>query len=135
MRKEANMQDQLILIVEDDDELATLTGLMLKRAGFTAHRVASGQEAIDFIEQTRSDVVLLDLHLPEVNGWKVLERIHEIYGEGTIPVIVTTAYSDGANRLIGKLQEVRHYLIKPFEATALAEVVGEALTKPEPESS
>jgi CheY-like chemotaxis protein len=119
-----------ILIVEDTPEFAKLTQLTLKRIGLTSYHVIDGENAVEYLQQRRPDLVLLDLNLPGMSGWQVLDQIIALYGEQTIPVIVTTAYSDGANRVIGKLQNVYKYMIKPFQPRELIQVVQEALGLP-----
>ena len=115
------------LLVEDTQEMADLVIIVLKRIGVSVHHANNGQAAIEYIDQHQPDIMLLDLNLPGVNGWDVLKHLYARYGEGTVPVIVTSAYSDGANRLIGKLQEVRRYLIKPFSPQELMRTVSEVL--------
>lgn len=123
----ANDRNQYgILLVEDTPEMADLTLLTLKRAGFGAYHVSDGDEAIEFLSQYRPDLVLLDLNLPGKSGWQVLEFMVERHGN-TIPVIVTTAMGDSANRVIGKLQDVVRYLVKPFPPSELTRAVEEAL--------
>ena len=119
--------DYLILIVEDTVEFAKLSQMILGRIGLQTHHAVDGDEAVTFIEHTRPDLVLLDLNLPGKSGWQVLESLYERYGDRSVPIIVTTAYSDGANRVIGKLQDVEHYLVKPFPPKVLQEAVQNAL--------
>ena len=74
------------------------------------------------------DLVLLDLALPDMAGWKVLDTIKEQQrGEKLPAIIVISAYSDAANRLMGKLQSVHSYLIKPFRPDDVEKVVANAL--------
>lgn len=119
-----------VLIVEDTPEFARLTQLTLKRIGLSSHHAMDGENAVDYLQKHRPDLVLLDLNLPGMSGWQVLDQIIALYGERTIPVIVTTAYSDGANRVIGKLQNVYKYMIKPFQPRELILVVQQALGLP-----
>ena len=100
-----------ILVVEDTPEMSELTLLTLERGGFNATLVEDGESAIDYLEDNQPDLVLLDLNLPGVNGWDVMKFITKKYGSGKIPVIVTSAYGDKANRVIGKLQNVHQYMI------------------------
>jgi two-component system alkaline phosphatase synthesis response regulator PhoP len=128
MRIMANdRSDFLILLVEDTPEMAQLTQLTLQRYGFESYHVADGDQAIAFLREYRPHLVLLDLNLPGISGWQVLEYMTDLYGEGSVPVIVTTAQGDSANRVIGKLQEVVRYLVKPFAPNQLAEAVEKAL--------
>ena len=87
-----------------------------------------GTKAYDRFYKLKPDVLLLDIGLPDMTGWKLLESIKEENDERHMPkVIVITAYGDPANRLIGKLQNVHDYLIKPFTADEVEKVVLGAL--------
>ncbi len=77
----------------------------------------------------RPDLVLLDIGLPDMTGWQLLDYIREKRGKANMPaVIIITAYGDPANRLVGKLQNVRDYLIKPFTADEVEKVVMKVLS-------
>jgi len=116
-----------ILVVEDTPEMAQLTLLSLERGGFKGIHAEDGETAMKYLEDTKPDLILLDLNLPGVSGWDVMKYIVEHHGTGTIPVIVTTAYGDSTNKVIGKLQNVYKYLVKPFKPTELIATVEEAL--------
>jgi len=119
--------DAIILLVEDDPDISRLTLHMMSRAGLKAAHVDSGSAAISYLEHTKPDLILLDLNLPEVHGWQVLEFAKDKYGETGFKVVVTTANADAANRVIGKLQLVVGYLIKPFTPDKLVKAINEAL--------
>ena len=106
--------DFQILMIEDTIEYATLNLLVLKKAGFRVQHAPDGETAIKYIDALHPDVILLDLNLPRVTGWDVLKHLYSTYGEGAAKVIVTTAYSDSANKLVGKLQHIDKYLTNPF---------------------
>lgn len=116
-----------ILMVEDTEEYAKLNIMVLKRQGFEVVYAHDGQSAIDAINQAKPDVMLLDLNLPMMSGWEVLEHLYRTHGEGSTQVIVTSAYGDTANRLVGKLQSVTRYLIKPFTPQDLVHAIDTAL--------
>jgi len=108
-----------VLVVEDTQEFADIARMILTRANIESHHANSGEEAIIYLESERPDLILLDLNLGDITGWDVLEFVTSQYGQNSIPVIVTTAHSDPANRLVGKLQEIASYLVKPFSAQQL----------------
>ncbi|GAB5492438.1 MAG: hypothetical protein Phog2KO_26530 [Phototrophicaceae bacterium] len=116
-----------ILVVEDTPEMSELTLLTLERGGFTSTLVEDGESAIDYLEGNQPDLVLLDLNLPGVDGWDVMKFITQKYGAGKVFVIVTSAYGDNANRVIGKLQSVHKYMIKPFKPLDLIATIEDAL--------
>ena len=98
-----------VLVVEDDDAIASplLTGL--RREGYEPVRVATGQEALDLIHGV--DLVLLDLGLPDIDGYEVCRRIRS---GSDIPVIVITARGDEIDRVVGLDLGADDYLVKPF---------------------
>lgn len=116
----------IILIVEDTLDFAEMTMHILERIGIQAFHTMTALEAIDFINQQCPDLILLDLNLPGMSGWEVLKHLNESNIEN-VPVIVTSAYSDSANRLVGKLQNVYKYMIKPFPPQDLMQTVREVL--------
>jgi two-component system, OmpR family, phosphate regulon response regulator PhoB len=116
-----------VLLVEDTPDLAEITIKALEHFGFSVDHAENGEQAIGLVDRRQPDVILLDLNLGGMNGWQVLEHVKQRYGQYEIPVIVTTAYSDKTNRIIGKLQYVRHYLVKPFTPSELYQVIRDVL--------
>lgn len=121
-------QPYFALITEDTEDIAGLMQLTLLGMGIDSHHAASGSLALDFLEQRTPDIMLLDIGMPGMNGWEVLEKVKERYPDTDFPVIVLTAFDDPANKLIGKLQaRVFRYITKPFDMDVLAQTVREAL--------
>ncbi|MBN1681544.1 MAG: response regulator [Anaerolineae bacterium] len=117
-----------VLIVEDTTELAEVLQVTLERMNLTVFCTTHGAEALDLATNEKPDLVLLDIALPDTTGWKVLDTIREQQKGGKGPLIVViTAYGDPANRLMGKLQGIHAYLIKPFKTDEVERVVAEAL--------
>lgn len=118
------VKDKKILIVEDAIELAEVIQATLERMGFQVFHETHGIKAIELFKTNRPDVVLLDIGLPDMIGWKLLDAIRELDKENRPHIVVITAYGDPANRLTGKLQDVDSYLIKPFMPDKVEQVVG-----------
>ena len=132
-RNGGNVKTPVILLVEDTDELAEVIQATLERLHMTIAHETHGAKAIDRFEALRPDVMLLDIGLPDMNGWQLLDTIKKKIeqGGGKMPsVVVMTAYGDPANRLVGKFQNVNEYLIKPFTPTEVERVVNKALGRP-----
>lgn len=124
---EAQPQPRKVLIVEDATELAEVIAATLERINITALHATHAERALEVYHAERPDLILLDLGLPDMTGWKIMDMIKE-ESESTQPVvIVITAHGDPANRLMGKLQGVHSYLIKPFTPNEVERVVYEAL--------
>ncbi len=123
----------LVFIVEDTTELAEVIQATLERMGMTTMHATHGERALSALKDVDPDVILLDISLPDMTGWKILDGLKEKYGDGTEPdskhptVIIISAYGDPANRLVGKLQGVYSYLIKPFTADEVEKIVTQAL--------
>jgi CheY-like chemotaxis protein len=116
-----------VLIIEDTTELAEVIQATLERKNMvTVHETHGGKALIRFSE-LNPEVVLLDIGLPDMTGWKFLETVKEKYKDRSPVIIIITAYGDPANRLVGKLQGVHDYLIKPFTSDEVERVVMSAL--------
>jgi CheY-like chemotaxis protein len=124
----AHSKPYFALIVEDTDDIARIMQITLDHLGIENAKVSTGPKALELVSQKIPDLILLDIGLPGMNGWEVLEAIKSGYPDAQFPVIVLTAFGDPANRLIGKFQtHVSHYFVKPFNVSDLAQAVREAL--------
>ena len=104
-----------ILIVEDEKPIAELIRLSLRRAGYHCQCVYNGLAAADVLERERFDLVLLDIMLPGVDGFSLLEYIRP---SGT-PVIFLTAKNAVNDRVRGLRMGAEDYIVKPFEVLEL----------------
>lgn len=121
----------LVLIVEDAVELAQISQITLSRLGLKTMHAVNGQRALEMLAEQTPDLMLLDIGLPGMNGWEVLERIKLDESAPEFPIIVLTAAGDPVNRLIGKLQErVKRYIVKPYSVDELKQAVREILELP-----
>lgn len=120
-------QSPSVLIIEDTTELGEVIQATLERMNMITAHETHGLKALSRYETMQPDIVLLDIGLPDMTGWKFLEAIKDKYKNHQPVIIVITAYGDPANRLVGKLQGVFDYLIKPFTASDVEKVVARAL--------
>lgn len=121
-----------VLIIEDTRELAEIIQLILRKHDtITTFTEADGQAAIQRFREVKPDLILLDLNLPDMRGWHVLDefkKIAEAEDDIIMPkVVITTAYGDPANRVMGKLQDIVTYLVKPFKPSEVEKVVMDSL--------
>ena len=101
-----------VLIVEDEARIASFLTKGLKAAGFTTHTTAAGREAVELALQTSFDLIILDVGLPDIDGFEVLERLR---GQGArTPIIMLTARSSVADRVAGLENGADDYMPKPF---------------------
>ena len=101
-----------VLIVEDEARIASFLTKGLKAAGFTTHTTAAGREAVELALQTSFDLIILDVGLPDIDGFEVLQQLRG-QGVGT-PVIMLTARSSVADRVAGLEGGADDYMPKPF---------------------
>ena len=118
-----------ILVVEDEDDLRLMTRLMFQsRTQVRVIEASTGEQAVEIIENEPVDVMLLDLRLPDMEGWDVLETLA---GKGLFPalpvVMVSAASTPSVASRLALERGVRGYVRKPFTAEELLAVVQNAL--------
>jgi DNA-binding response OmpR family regulator len=120
-----------ILIVEDDPDLLVVLRVNLSSAGFEPILAADGRTAVARVAAERPDAVLLDVMLPGIDGWQVLEQLH---AQGDrVPVIVCSAKKDSADIDRAMRLGAVDYLVKPFDVERLVDtVMGVAGHRPRP---
>ena len=119
-----------VLIVEDTVELAEIIQVTLEDLNLRVYHATHGNRALDLFHEVHPDLVLLDIALPDMTGWKVLETMREEQRGGKASkILVITAYGDPANRLMGKLQGIHGYLIKPLKREEIEKAVLSALSQ------
>lgn len=123
----ANQRPRKVLIVEDAVELAEVIAATLERINIQTHHETHVERALEAFAAYHPDVILLDISLPDKTGWKLLDEIKARPGTEQPIVVVITAHGDPANRLMGKLQGVYSYLVKPFTPDEVEAVVDRAL--------
>lgn len=106
-----------ILIVDDEKSLVKGLKYTLKREGFEVHAAYDGQEALDFLQENKVDIIILDLMLPKVDGLDVCRRIRQ-RGNKT-PIIMLTAKGDDVDKIIGLELGADDYMAKPFNPREL----------------
>jgi len=109
-----------VLVVDDDEAIRKLIAAILRRRSFTVDTVANGEEALRKLAEHHYSVMLLDLMMPRVDGYTVIERVREQKIDIVI-VIVTAAGASQVNAIDRSL--VRSVISKPFDVTQLVDVV------------
>ncbi|KWE65959.1 two-component system response regulator [Burkholderia ubonensis] len=116
----AHHAQPLVLIAEDELEIADILAAYFARSGFRTVHAADGRRALDLHLSIKPDLVLLDVQMPHVDGWKVLTEIRH---RGSTPVILLTALDQDLDKLMGLRIGADDYVVKPFNP---AEVVARA---------
>jgi DNA-binding response OmpR family regulator len=117
-----------ILLVDDERDLVFYTKLFLEEKGYEVTEAYDGQQALEVLETSRPDLVLLDVTMPRLSGWDVLKRMQEDPENVEIPVLMLTARSEDADKARGWELGVTWYQTKPFELDELAMVIERILT-------
>jgi len=107
----SNTPGPLILVVEDEIGIASILTAYLERDGMRARQVADGLQALSLFRQIRPDLVLLDIHLPGMDGLDLMRAIRQ---ERQTPVILVTAMADDVDKLLGLRMGADDYVVKPF---------------------
>ncbi len=110
------MKKQTILIVDDEPKIVRFIRTSLNLAGFDVLAAGSGSEALRVCEQEQPDLIILDLGLPDIDGFDVLRRIREY---STLPIVILTARDDEPSKVQGLELGADDYLTKPFGAREL----------------
>jgi DNA-binding response OmpR family regulator len=100
-----------VLVIEDDADIAFGVQTVLGRNGFEVTTAKEGREGLRAFHRKRPDIVVLDVGLPEMDGWTVLERIREL---SEVPVLMLTAHGQEADKVRGLRAGADDYLTKPF---------------------
>jgi len=116
------------LVVEDEDSIATLVRSYLERDGFTIIRARSGEEALKELERNPVRVVVLDIGLPDIDGFDVCSRIRE---HSRVPVVMLTARDEEPDRITGLELGADDYVTKPFSPRELLARVKAVLRRTE----
>jgi CheY-like chemotaxis protein len=119
-----------VLLVEDDPDTLQLLRLELRDMPLDIEQACSGTEAIAAIDRAVPELIFLDINLPDMRGWEVLDRFKADARLQTARIIVLTSHNDPVHRLIGSLQPITAYLSKPVAANELRQYVRDALRLP-----
>lgn len=117
-----------VLVVEDDAETLALLRLTLRGLPLEINHAGTGAAAVTYLADHQPDLVFIDLNLPDMRGWDVVERLKSDARQHRTHIIVLTSHAEPVNRLIGTLQPLTAYLNKPVQGDQLRAAVREALS-------
>jgi two-component system response regulator VicR len=119
---------KLILCIEDEQDMIDLIRLILNRRGFEVRGATRGKEGLEIIRIEHPDLILLDLMMPEMDGWEVYQQIKANEATRNIPVIVVTAKAQSIDKVLGlHIAKVDDYIAKPFSPQELLASVEKVL--------
>ncbi len=119
-----------ILCIEDEPEMIDLIRLILSRRGFEVEGAAGGKEGLEKVRQNPPDLVLLDLMMPDMDGWEVYQQMKAAEKTKNIPVIVVTAKAQSIDKVLGlHIAKVDDYISKPFSPQELLNSVDKVFSQ------
>lgn len=119
-----------IVCVEDEPEMIDLIRLILGRKGFDVVGANGGKAALGIIQEVKPDLILLDLMMPDMDGWEVYQQLKANQDLSSIPVIVVTAKAQSIDKVLGlHIAKVDDYISKPFSPQELMDSVDQILSR------
>ncbi len=113
-----------VVVIEDDPEMIELVKLILTKDGFEVLGAGNGRDGLGLIEEAQPGCVLLDLMMPDMDGWEVYQSMKADDMMKNIPVIIITAKSQSIDKVLGlHIAKVDDYITKPFTPTELVNSV------------
>jgi DNA-binding NarL/FixJ family response regulator len=103
-----------VLVVDDDPVICELVATTLAEHGYPTRRASDAREAIYLVQREAPDVVLLDVHLPDISGYQVCRRLRDDYGDGIGIILISGERKESMDRAAGLLLGADDYLVKPF---------------------
>jgi len=122
LKEKALLEEQRpknILIVDDDPTLLDMVQSFLTNEGYNASTCKDGTEALERVSSDALDLIILDLKLPDIDGYEVCKRIRQSPGQGNIPIIMLTGYTTVEDKIRGIEEGADDYITKPFHLSEL----------------
>ena len=118
-----------VLYIEDDSEMIDLVSLIIGRRGYEVVGAHGGREGLDLAQQSPPDLILLDLMMPDLDGWDVYKQLKANESTQNVPVIIITAKSQAIDRVLGlHIAKVDDYISKPFRPQELLDSIEKILS-------
>ena len=108
------MAKKTILVVDDEPPIVQVVGDLLKQQGYKVMEATSGKETLEILKKSKPDLILLDIMMPGMDGWDVVEKIKSNKNLEKIPIVFLTAKIDPISRSMGSLAST-DYITKPFD--------------------
>jgi CheY-like chemotaxis protein len=118
-----------VLVIEDDPDMIDLLGVILRRGGYQPVSALGGQEGLRILREEGADLILLDLMMDDISGWRVLEMIKQDESLRSIPVLIVSArhFLEDPDQTAAHAELFEGYLVKPFIVRDLLTKIVEAL--------
>jgi CheY-like chemotaxis protein len=120
-----------ILVADDEPSIVTALEFLLQRNGFEVQIARNGEEALNLIESGRPDLVLLDVMMPDVDGWTVARELADDERTREIPIVFLTARAEAADKRMGQQLGGVGYVVKPFDPVMIGDFVERVIERVE----
>ena len=111
----------LVLVVDDDPQVRELVRVNLEMEGYAVREAANAEEGLVAVDDDAPDLILLDVMMPQVDGWEMLRRVQERHGIGSIPVVMFSGQLDASSEAKAAARGAQAFVGKPFDLRALIE--------------
>jgi excisionase family DNA binding protein len=111
----------MVLVVDDDHQVREVVRINLEMEGYTVREAANAEEGLAALEEDAPDLILLDVMMPQVDGWEMLRRVQERHGIGSIPVVMFSGKLDEGARAEAAERGASGFVGKPFDLRSLIE--------------
>jgi len=117
-----------IVYIEDDPEMIDLVSLIVTKRGFKVIGAEGGRQGLDIVKSEKPTLILLDLMMPDIDGWDVYQQLKSDEETRDIPVIIITAKAQSIDRVLGlHIAKVDDYISKPFRPQDLLDSIEHVL--------
>ncbi|HDZ46897.1 hypothetical protein LCGC14_0119960 [marine sediment metagenome] len=121
-----------VLVVDDEPNIVLSLEFLMEQAGFEVVTAEDGEQALARVDDTQPDLLLLDISLPGISGFDVLERLRSQEATAQLPIIMLTAHGRDVEREKGMALGADDYITKPFSTQSLVEKVKALLNEEQP---
>ena len=127
---EMEKQQKRVIYFEDEQDMVELVRLVLGREGYSVEGASEGRAGLVSVREKLPDIILLDLMMPDMDGWEIFKELKNDKSTGDIPVVVITAKSQSVDKILGvEIAQVDDYISKPFSPRELVERVEKVLSE------
>lgn len=112
-----------IVVIDDSESIRELVGLTLENAGHNVEKGIDGKDALKFFDGREINLVITDLNMPQMDGISVIREVRKMNGYSVVPILVLTTESQSSKKEEAKAAGATGWIVKPFVADKLLEVV------------
>jgi len=112
-----------ILVIDDEPEMVEMLKMRLEASGYIVISASNGRQGLEIAQKEKPDLILLDIMMPEIDGFGVLSRLKNNAETGLIPVIMLTAKAETSSIIQAQKLFANDYIVKPFEPKQLLDLI------------